>query len=47
MGTICIVKSLLLPQTIFAIQALVAPADIIKTLNTLFFLKIYLEEEIL
>ena len=37
MGKICIVKSLLLPQIIFAMQALVAPADIIKKLNTLFF----------
>ena len=34
MGKICIVKSLLLLQIIFA---LVAPADIIKKLNTLFF----------
>ena len=31
MGKICIVKSLLLPQIIFAMQALVAPADIIKS----------------
>ena len=37
MGKICIVKSLLLPQIIFAMQAFVAPADIIKKLNTLFF----------
>ena len=37
MGKICIVKSLLLPQIIFAMQALVAPGDIIKKLNTLFF----------
>ena len=37
MGKICIVKSLLLPQIIFAMQALVAPVDIIKKLNTLFF----------
>ena len=37
MGKICIVKSLLLPQIIFIMQALVAPADIIKRLNTLFF----------
>ena len=37
MGKICVVKSLLLPQIIFAMQALVAPADIIKKLNTLFF----------
>ena len=37
MDKICIVKSLLLPQIIFAMQALVAPADIIKKLNALFF----------
>ena len=36
MGKICIVKSLLLPQIIFAMQALVAPAVIIKKLNTVF-----------
>ena len=37
MGNFFIVKSLLLPQIIFAMQALVAPADIIKKLNTLLF----------
>ena len=37
MGKICIVKPLLLPQIIFAMQAFVAPADIIKKLTTLFF----------
>ena len=37
MDKICIVKSLLLLQIIFAMQALVAPVDIMKKLNTLFF----------
>ena len=38
MGKICTVKSLLLPQIIFDMQALVAPADI-KKLNTLGFFR--------
>ena len=38
MGQIWIVKSLLLPQIIFAMQALVAPADVIKNINTLLLL---------
>ena len=41
-----IVKSLLLPQIIFAMQALVAPADIIKKLNTLFFRFIWKEKKL-
>ena len=41
-----IVKSLLLPQIIFTMQALVAPADIIKKLNTLFFRFIWKEKKL-
>ena len=47
MSTICIVKSFLLPQIIFAMQALVALADIIKKLNTLFFRFIWKEKKTL
>ena len=46
MRKICIVKSFLLPQIIFAMQALVAPADIIKKLNTLFFRFIWKEKKL-
>ena len=36
-GKICIIKTFLLSQFVYAMQALIAPADILKKLNTLLF----------